>query len=152
MDTFKVIKITWLYVAATNGCYYDYDQAKSCCWRGQSYRSPHLWSIARFLYNKVGFQWGFFVSCGSQKKYAIRWRSNQVTAVRAANARWHPTAITCTRDGAAPTWPLFAMFQKKCYRCSRLHRTKDKEHAMPRGRAYILRDHTSVVFKGRWAG
>jgi hypothetical protein len=44
----------------------------------------------------------------------FRWRarSNQVTAVRAANARWHPTAITCTRDCAAPTWPLFAMFQK----------------------------------------
>jgi hypothetical protein len=43
----------------------------------------------------------------------FRWRSNQVTAVRAANARWHPTAIICTRDGAAPTWSLFAMFQKK---------------------------------------
>jgi hypothetical protein len=39
-------------------------------------------------------------------------RINQVTAVRAANSRWHPTAIICTRNGAAPTWPLFAMFQK----------------------------------------
>jgi hypothetical protein len=69
-------------------------------------------SKTRCLYNKVGFQWGFFVSCGSQKISATRWRSNQVTAVRAANARWHPTAIICTRDGAAPTWSLFAMFQK----------------------------------------
>jgi hypothetical protein len=66
----------------------------------------------RCLYNKVGFQWGFFVSCGSQKRSATRWRSNQVSAVRAANARWHPTAIICTRDGAAPTWSLFVMFQK----------------------------------------
>jgi hypothetical protein len=75
---------------------------------------------ARCLYNKVGFQWGFFVSCGSQKISATRWRSNQVTAVRAANACWHPTAIICARDGAAPTWSLFAMFQKnvivvKCF-------------------------------------
>jgi hypothetical protein len=67
------------------------------------------WAMSRCLYNKVGFQWGFFVSGGSQNKYVTRWRSNQVTAVRAANARWHPTAITCTRDDAAPTWPLFAM-------------------------------------------
>jgi hypothetical protein len=76
-----------------------------------------LWAMSstcrpRCLYNKVGFQRGFFVSCGSQNKSATRWCSNQVTAVRATNARWHPTAITCTRDGAAPTWPLFAMFQK----------------------------------------
>jgi hypothetical protein len=60
----------------------------------------------------VGFQWVFFVSCGSQKISATRWRSNQVSAVWAANARWHPTAIIYTRDGAAPTWSLFAMFQK----------------------------------------
>jgi hypothetical protein len=76
--------------------------------------------VARCLYNKVGFQWYFFVLCGSQKRYATRWRSNHVTDVRAANARWHPTAIICTQDGAAPTWSLFAMF-KKCYRCSRLN-------------------------------
>jgi hypothetical protein len=68
---------------------------------------------ARCLYNKVGFQWGFFVSSDSQKIYATRWRSNQVSAVQAANARWHPPDITCTRDGAAPTWPLFSMIQKK---------------------------------------
>jgi hypothetical protein len=66
---------------------------------------------ARCLYNKVGFEWGFFVSCGSQKIIATRWRSNQVTVVRAVNASWHPTAIICTRDGAATTWSLFAMFQ-----------------------------------------
>jgi hypothetical protein len=71
------------------------------------------WFKPRCLYNKVGFQWGFFVSCGSQKISATRWRSNQVTAVQAVNARWHPTAIICTRDGAAPTWSHFAMFQKK---------------------------------------
>jgi hypothetical protein len=68
---------------------------------------------ARCLNNKVGFPWGFSVSCGSQKISATRWRSNQVTAVRAAKARWHPMAIFCTRDGAAPTWFLFAMFQNK---------------------------------------
>jgi hypothetical protein len=57
----------------------------------------------------------FFVSCGSQNKSATRWRSNPVTAVRAANARWHPTAITCTRDRrCCPqlTPSHFAMFQK----------------------------------------
>jgi hypothetical protein len=63
-----------------------------------------------------------------QGVYIIRWDFNesflfhvahrkylpidQVTAVQAANARWHPTAIICTRDGAASTWSLFAMFQK----------------------------------------
>jgi hypothetical protein len=67
----------------------------------------------------VGFQWGFFVSCGSQNKSPTRWRSNQVTDVRAANPRWHPTAITCTQDSAAPTWPPFVIFQTKINRCSR---------------------------------
>jgi hypothetical protein len=43
-------------------------------------------SNPRCLYNKVGFQWRFFVSCDSQKISATRWRWNQVTAFRAANA------------------------------------------------------------------
>jgi hypothetical protein len=41
--------------------------------------------------------------CGSKNISVTRWRSNQVTAVR---------AIICTRDGAATTWSLFAMFQE----------------------------------------
>jgi hypothetical protein len=38
------------------------------------FRQRHLRSPleARCLYNKVGFQWGFFVSCGSQKISATK--------------------------------------------------------------------------------
>jgi hypothetical protein len=58
----------------------DYKKKKQCLFN--QCRVAQGVYITRWDFNEV-----FFVLCGSQNKYATRWRSNQLTAVRAANAR-----------------------------------------------------------------
>jgi hypothetical protein len=77
-------------------------------------------SNPRCLYNKVGFQWEFFVSCGSQKISANRSGNGRSSGKCPLTSNGHHLhSRRCCFHLIS-----FCDVSKKCYRCSRLFKAK----------------------------